>query len=657
MRSRKKRIESMVGIHMDFHAEPNARPICEKMYPETFIRLLDEMRPDYMQCDTKGHPGYSSYPTNIGTRAPGMKCDILKELRRITAERGIALFAHHSGVYDECVVRAHPDWAVISEDGEVSTKFVSVFSPYADQILIPQLKEIAVDYDLDGAWIDGDCWAEEVDYSRYAREAWKQRTGKSHCPRTGEEGLEEYREFCRRGFRDYVRHYITEVKAVRPDFQITSNWIYSAHMPEKPMPEVEFLSGDFSPMHALSSGRFHGRLMMAHGLPWDLMSWGVSSRTSRYGEGWPTENRSLKEANQLCQEAAEVISLGGGYQFVIHQFGGGGIATDWAGGDFRAIAEFCRSREPFCYHAEPVPQTAVLFSDAASKFKGKQILLGNSSELSRCVTGLFDLCANTQLTTNAILSYQLEEGKLADYGLLMVPDTDLLEESVKSAVVRYVENGGKVLLCGPRATDHFSDEFGISIEPMQNKKRVCLEYNGRLACYMGNAADFTDLTGWDTLFRYREDNTFIDEAHPAIVSRKFKTGVVCATCFDLGDLYSYNMTTLIRELTKALFDILYPERIVRVEGSMYAEPVIMKKDGYLTLNLINSIDASDNQNVRSYSEIPAIGPLKVALRTEQKPQCVIRQPENEKVPFSWEDGWLRFTVDRLEIHSVFQILP
>ena len=46
---------------------------------------------------------------------------------------------------------------------------MSFFKPYVDELLIPQLKEIIDLYDVEGVWIDGDCWAAKLDWSEEAK--------------------------------------------------------------------------------------------------------------------------------------------------------------------------------------------------------------------------------------------------------------------------------------------------------------------------------------------------------------------------------------------------------------------------------------------------------------------------------------------------------
>lgn len=285
---KKKRTDSSFGIHFDFHAE-RGDSVAHIFKPDLTAKLLDIVKPDFVQCDTKGHPGLSSYPTIVGTRADSIKEDILKTWRILTNERDIALYGHHSGLYDIAAAQEHPEWAIVDENNIVSHEYISPFSDYCDKRLIPQLKELALNYKLDGAWVDGECWAAYVDYSENAQKKYKEKHGKS-APHRGDDGYEEYRNFCRQGFLDYVRHYTEEIHKIAPDFLITSNWIFSAYMPTAKNVSVDFLSGDYSSSNSVSSARYNGRCLETRKMTWDLLSWGQNAVPC----SWQTHNRNMK---------------------------------------------------------------------------------------------------------------------------------------------------------------------------------------------------------------------------------------------------------------------------------------------------------------------------------------------------------------------------
>ncbi|HLA41484.1 MAG TPA: hypothetical protein VJ417_15895, partial [Candidatus Glassbacteria bacterium] len=139
---RPRREDSFIGIHFDFHAGYDCTEVGRNVSREMVERIIDEVHPDYVQCDCKGHPGISSYPTKVGYPAPGFVLDPLRIWREVTAERGVALYVHYSGVWDAEAVKHHPGWARLDQNGRPDSLKTSVFGPYADSLLIPQMKEL-----------------------------------------------------------------------------------------------------------------------------------------------------------------------------------------------------------------------------------------------------------------------------------------------------------------------------------------------------------------------------------------------------------------------------------------------------------------------------------------------------------------------------------
>ena len=174
---RLRRDQSFLGVHFDFHAGPSDKNIGANTTPQMVGTILDMVHPDYIQVDCKGHPGYSSYPTEVGNPAPGLVTDPLAVWRKVTADRGVGLYMHYSGVWDARAVELHPDWAVKDPSGNPSDRITSVFGPYVDKLLVPQLKELAGKYGVDGLWVDGECWATTLDYGEKAVRLFKEETG------------------------------------------------------------------------------------------------------------------------------------------------------------------------------------------------------------------------------------------------------------------------------------------------------------------------------------------------------------------------------------------------------------------------------------------------------------------------------------------------
>lgn len=449
---RMKRADSFLGVHFDFHADDDCDRVGRRTTREMVELVIDKVKPDYIQIDCKGHRGYSSYPTKVGNPAPGFVGDPLRTWRDVTRRRGIALFMHYSGVWDYHAVAAHPEWAAINANGKPHGRATSVFGPYVDELMIPQLRELAGEYGVDGAWVDGDCWGTVPDYGPATVRKFCDQTGAKAAPRrAGEPHWNEWMDFHREGFRRYLRHYVDALKATHPNFQIISNWAFSDHMPEPVSANIAGLSGDFSPDDSIHSARFAGRCLEDQGVPWDLMSWSFSRRT-----------REQKPAAQLMQEAAVVLALGGGYQAYFKQDRDGAIRNPAEMDVMAEVARFCRRRQAYCHRSVAAPQIALLYS-TAGHYRGSPRLFHWAG--SPGVTVLRK--ALTELLRNhygvQILSEHHLKGRMSEWPVIVVPGWDYLDPVFRNDLADYARTGGRVLLIGPGPAKLFESELTAAV--------------------------------------------------------------------------------------------------------------------------------------------------------------------------------------------------
>ena len=557
----KKRKDCFFGIHFDFHAMPD-EVVARHFDPDVFCEMLDRVKPDYMQFDTKGHAGFSSYPTACGNQAKEIQADVLRFLRRETAKRDVALFAHHSGLYDRQVIKQHPDWACVDAQGVSHVSYLSPFSPYVDQVLIPQMKELALDYQLDGVWVDGDCWACPVDYSSWTVQAY----GKP-APKPDEDGYEEYCQFCRQGFYRYVNHYIEELKAVAPEFEITSNWIFSPHTTEALCAPVDFLSGDFSCSDSVVSGRHNGRYFASRGLPWDLMSWGHSA----YPLSWETHNRTTKGAVQYMQEAASVLSMGGGYQFFNIAYCGGGYIQRWALPIWEKTAEFCRQRQ-ICHKSTLWSTMAVVVPDRPAVSESGGLFPAHSDSMDRYYAWMDALC-ESGYSPNVILESELDNTDVSGYELLVLPMETRLPKDYDGIIIK--------------------DGTG----PL---KLVWLSDGERLAAMRVGVGEYEG----EPFGELRSENYFEHDsvAQPSAM----KVGKTYQLCFDFASAYRENVSTVIRNWLRSLIADTGIRVPVTVEGSSFVELITARKGNDLYVNLVNMCGDHRRSEVRCSDEIPPL---------------------------------------------------
>ncbi len=596
--NRLTRAESFLGVHFDFHAGEDCTEIGKNTTPAMIESVIDQVHPDYIQIDCKGHPGLSSYPTKVGNQAPGFVGDPLRMWREVTARRGVALYMHYSGVWDSKAIKLHPDWGVINADGSTNGNATSFFGPYADKLLIPQLRELSGDYGVDGAWVDGECWASMPDYSAPALKAFRAATGIDGIPRKpGDSKWYEFLQFNRDAFRGYLRHYITEVKKTNPEMQLCSNWAFTDHMPEAVCAPVDWISGDYSPEDSVNSARLSARYLARQGKPWDLMAW---SFTTKPGKG----GGNRKSVAQLQREAAVVLALGGGFQAYITQKRDGSIREEQIP-TMAEVAKFCRERQRICHHSEPVPQVALLYSTAAHYREVNGLF---NRDLSR-INGTLQALLESQQSVEVLSEHHLT-GRMSEYPLIVIPECQYLEPAFKEELLTYVRAGGSLLLVGPESAALFPVELNATLEgsPKSDTRFVALGKGKIAASYSAFSRDY------------------------------------------LG-----GRTPAKRAFLNGLARQLFPKPMVEVTGSSDVDVAVSRLNGHLLVNLVNTSGPHADVKDPIHEAVAPVGPLEITIRTSKTPAKVTLEPGSQPLKFNFSGSEVRLTLPRLEIHSAIVV--
>lgn len=641
--ARLKRSESFLGIHFDFHAGPDCKEVGKNTTPEMVAAILDKVKPDYIQVDCKGHPGYSSYPTQVGNPVPGFVGDPLQVWRKATAERGVGLYMHYSGVWDSRAIQLHPDWAAINADGKTNPNATSVFSPYANQLLVPQLRELAGDYQIDGAWVDGECWATVPDYSQPALNAFKAATGIEIAPRkTTDPHWVDWMQFHREAFRKYLRHYLAQVKRTHPNFEVASNWAFSDHMPEPVSAPVDFLSGDFSPQNSVNSARFSARCLANQGKPWDLMAWSFPNAK---------ENpRHLKSAVQLQREAALVLAQGGGFQAYFTQRRDGSV--DLAKMDVMAeVATFCRERQALSHRAVIVPQVALLYSTTTHYRQSPQLFTPNSPAV-RSLRGVLQALTETQHCLQIVSEHHLL-GRMSDWPLIILPECDSLEETFRSDLVAYVRQGGRLLILGPKAAAPFLPVLDVAPadppinSPIRLQNREAIE-------------EFATL--WQRVkpgHSTRAFGAFVSANDskatpiPTATITPLGKGTITAVWLNLAERSANAKSPMARGFVDSLAREIFPKPIVQVNGSHDVDVSLARNHGKLQVHLVNTSGPHATQPF--IDSITPIGPLQITLRPSSIPRRISLEPGGHPVDFTQAHSETRLTIPQVPIHSIIVV--
>lgn len=640
-----RRADSFVGLHFDFHASMNDTQIGLTVTEAMIDSLLRKAKPDFIQIDCKGHPGVSSYPTKVGHKPAHFEKDNLQLFRKVTRQRGVALYVHYSGVWDDQAVQHHPNWARIDAEGKKDNQKISLWSAYTDSLLIPQLKEIS-DYGVDGVWVDGDCWATNPDYGTAAIEEFRFVTGIQEIPKKKTDpNYDKWLDFHRDSFRRYVRKYTDALHQYNPRFQVASNWAFSAMMPEPVDINVDFLSGDTEPLNGANQSAFQARCLAPQGKPWDLMSWS-------FGYGWDDQVKSPKSAVQLMQEAAQVISVGGGYQAYWTQNRDGSLET-YAYGTMTELIKFCRERQPFCQKTKPVPQVALLYSNTG--YKSELTTVYNTGDGKRePMAGVLNALLYSQLSTEILQEHHLK-GRTKDYPLIVIPEWKKIATSLRQELIEYVQQGGNLLVIGPETVKIFENELGVKLSS-DTRTIPFWGFENLITGTKATYRSFAPNEGTQTFGQWFSQGDTRYAAGPIASIATLGKGKIAGIYFNFGEQYIKRETYIGRDFLGALAKQLFQPQVT-VAGSKAINVTLNQKQNSLLVNLINMTGNHANKAIHASDEVQPLYNLKVTVKTPQKPKSVILQPENKALPFAYKNGEAVFSVNKLAIHSIIEIKP
>jgi hypothetical protein len=639
-----KRSESFYGFHFDFHANSDDKEIGKTLTDGMIDSLLTMTHPDFIQVDCKGHPGCSSYPTKVGNQAGGYTQDILKLFREVTQRHHVALYVHYSGVWDQKAIEKHPSWGIVRPDGKRDSLKTSFYSGYLDSLMIPQLKELSSSYHVDGAWIDGDSWAAEPDYSPQALQDFRQETGIRSVPRSvNDRDYRNFLEFNRRVFHRHISKYIDAIHQYDPSFQITSNWAFSSLMPEPVTVNVDYLSGDVAGRNCVNNAAFQARCLAPQGKPWDLMSWS-------FGYAQPDVFFVPKTLVHLEQEAAEVMAVGGGFQSYWTQNRDGSLKS-WNFDQMAQLTKFCRARQSFCQNTETVPQIALWYSVASWKKTFDRIYAGGTSSMEGVLTLLLD----GQHTVDILMDHHLAE-KLHRYKLLVIPEWVDLDPTLKVLVLNYVANGGSLLVAGGDAVREFQSQLGVDFLGASKESVVYIGYPSDLAGIKSVWQPVRPNEGTETIGScYSMCDSRYPTGNPVATIARYGKGMIGGFYLNVASPYTNTQSPVYRKLINDLVNRLFPDPAVRISGSENVHTVLSRKGSKVYVHLINTGGSHSNRQVFTYNEVPPVGPITVRIQTGTKPLSLFLQPAGTPLSYTLDKGALSVTVPKLDVHSVIEI--
>jgi hypothetical protein len=664
--------QAFFGLHFDLHATERDTDLGSEATYAHLRAELEKVKPDFVQYDCKGHPGYASYPTKVGVASPGMVKDALQMWRKVTRDMGIPLSVHYSGLWDIVQAKLHPDWLRQKPDGKAyggpgfTVHPMSADSPYADQLLIPQLIEVIDTYDIDGVWVDGDCWAAAPDWSAHTRKLFVdemvRRLGRFEVTdiplRPTDKYWDEYMAFNRRRFIAYVTHYTEALHAHKPGFAVCSNWAYTVRMPDDVTAPLDYLSGDTWWEMGLENAQLEAKFMDSRGLPWDLMAWGFTASGPK-----PNDNWTLKPAAHLELEGALTVANGGAF-WIYDTPARSGHLTGWHMDTFGEVAKFLRQRQEMCQGSHSVPHVALLHSQ--SHFYATTHCEGTTSVFSVAVPARTLAAALQALLENHyhvdVLNEDTLMDRMSEYPVIVVAEQTHLPQALKDALLAWVKQGGKLMLTGAQTTHEFDlQTLGVTATGMIGGPEE--------AAYHVPAGEGTVILRgeWLRVKPLKNVKTLVSLLPGEETTERF-ADLVAATLVKCGEgyiaaIYGPVMTMYqdyrygrIRDFFGKAMRALTGPMPVELDAPPWVQLIVRQKPEQLIVHLINTSSANPlSQANPLIEEVPLVGPLTVRVQVGSLPRAVTLSPVEAPMDWSWRAGVVTARLESLHIHTALVI--
>ncbi|MFP4029494.1 MAG: alpha-L-fucosidase [Candidatus Brocadiia bacterium] len=646
------------GIHYDLHAGENDTELGAELTEEHLEERLRLIDPDWIQCDCKGHPGWTSWPTDVGSTSPGVVKDALRIHRDVTKKLGIKLGMHYSGVFDRRAIELHPEWGRINADGSRDEKNTCRMSGYTEELMISQMLELIDKYDIDGFWVDGENWASAPCYCEKCREEFRRRTGLEHIPEeSDEENWDEWLAFHRRLFVEHVTKYANAVHERKPECCVCSNWMYTIRQPDPVEAPVDYLSGDFDWIWGADRAAVEGRLLDGRDLSWDLMAWDfIKTRGMKSQQPW-----TVKPALHLKQEISEVLALGGAVMCYEKPQRSGWL-VGWRHEMLADVARFARERKEPLFQSETVPQAAVLH--LADHYYRHNAPLFNYGEAVQPVEGALHSLLETHRSTD-ILTEERAIDTGGEYQLLVVPEQTHLSDAIVQKLESFVAAGGCVLMSGSHLSHDYPELVGArpSTEEPERKTagrgiQCCLPVDDEAVAVFGDWQPVVPKSGTESLAnRMVGEEPGKDTTDEVVVTKRGGgDGEIVAVHGPLFENYYAGHYPKLRRFIASLVDRMKIDWVVEIDAPPQLEAVLRRKDGNLIVNLINRGAGEMLMPRRVLVEnLPPIEDVVVRIRTDAKPESVAAMPEDQEIEWSYANGWTTVRVPQIHIHMALVV--
>jgi hypothetical protein len=657
-------------VHLDFHTSPHIPEVGVDFDPEEFIRTLQSAHVNSVTVFAKCHHGYSYYPTKVGTPHPHLKRDLLGEMIEAGHKAGIRVPIYTTVVWDELAWAEHPEWRQLLPDGRVAGPAGTPLKPgwknlcmnttYADYV-IEQIEEVMHLYEVDG-WF--------IDIVRYL-------TGPCVCAtclrQMQAEGVDptdsrQLHAFAQAAERRFMARTSRAIRARDPSPSI----FYNARLnidwdPERGnRPEVQDLTHfEIESLPGGFWGYDHFPLSVRYFQTFGLDLLAMTGRFhTMWGDFGGLRNRAALsfECFQALAHGA-VISIGD----QLHPRGRLDRAVYARIGEVYAEVE---RREPWCVDTEPLPEIGVIVATT-----GISSHEGQFSESDRGALHLLEQCKHQFEFIDA-------GADLSPYRLVILPDEVPMNETLADKVRAYLASGGRLLVTGRSGLDETAGDFFLAremgvhyvgpapfspdylvLEPgladgVESMHHSCEERGVQIRIDPGlqvlarSGVPYFNRT-WEHFCSHQYTPMSHATDDPLIV----QNGDVIYCARPLFREYAVSSRRVHKQVLANCIQRLLPRaRIGTHNLPSTAIVTVRRQSDDLIVHVLHYVHQRRGKSLDVIEDVLPLHDVRLSVRTARAPSSVRLVPEGEPLEATWQDGYVHFTVPRVNGYQIIQLI-
>ncbi|GII32974.1 alpha-amylase family protein [Planotetraspora mira] len=648
-------------VHLDFHTGPKVPAVGAAFDAGTFARTFVEAHVESVTLFAKCHHGHLYYDTDRPERHPGLakELHLLEEQVEALHREGLKAPIYLSMAVDEYAAELAPEWIALEPDGRQVRRshgrfdpgwyVLDMSSPYQDYFT-DQLAEVLTRFGtVDGIFLDM-CW-DQPSSSKWAVDGMR-RAGLDPADAADRD------RFARKVAHEYMGRFRDMVLPHLADDAPMSIWFNSR--PKTALAEeIGFIS--HVEIEALPTGGwgygylpYVARFVRPLGLP-------ALAHTGRFHKSWG-DNGGLKTPAALKFECAQMLAYGltAGVGDLLHPSGRLAPETYDLVGEAYAYLTLC---EPHVEGGAHVKEVAVVMDPRLGDDPGS---VG---------VGVVKALQQLRLQFDVIPP----DAPVIDYRAVVVPETTPVSPEFAARLRHFMEAGGALLVSGAAAAAIGIE--GVEIHEGEPLEGTFLRPAGQTDAFPHAMYEptlrFTAADGADVLYDVVEpyftrawdafsghDYTPAGTGQPryaaAIVSGR--TAVTAAPIFTA---YGRHAPLAYLRMLAEIFDRILPDPILQTGGPSHLEAMVVDTPDARVVHLLSFLASRQAEGLSPITfevegidvmrdPFPLVG-MELAVRSETAPSAVRLEPHGRDLPFTYENGYVRTTVDVPDGHGMVVI--